>query len=200
MKGSRFGKVIQEVLGPVMGPLDFTFEQKTFFRELPSDVLHLVGFEFDPRTTETFRVLCGANTRRIPFYASKHPSEMGFIGAQHLTPTGWDINSGHWPCSDEQEARTSLAKIGALIPTVVEPWFEKHQTLSSVAEHMDTQHPRQGLDKARLYLADGNLALAESTLHAFIEVLEHPKPWNDPKELSNFKSQAQILLAELTVV
>lgn len=199
MKESGFTRIIREELGAPLRKRNFEYEKNTFFRELPSSVIHLIGLEFDPHVTDTFRVICGANTRRIEFYAQMPPRGLAFIGGQHLTPSGFDINSGHWPCANEREARTSLIEVLELIPAFVEPWFETHQTLSSVAAEMDTQHPRQGLDKAKLFLADDNLPKAVDTLQQFLQRLDSPKPWDDPKELANLKSQAEVLLKEISM-
>jgi hypothetical protein len=122
---------------------------------------------------------------------------MAYIGGQHVTAKGWDINSGRWPCATDEEARQSLAQIRDLVPTLVEPWFQQFQTLSSVAAKMDTTHPRQGLEKARLFLADGDRMTAAETLRQYLARLAAPKSWDDPKEIAGYKEQAIALLREI---
>lgn len=179
--------------------LGFEYSKLTFFRQLSSKVVHLIGLDLDPRTTETLQVLCGVNTRLIERYAAMDAQDMAYIGGQHLTSNGWSVNSGRWPCVTDQEARKSLEQIRDLVLTLVEPWFQQFQTLSSVAEKMDTTHPRQGLDKARLFLADANLPRAIETLGEFLQRLDSPKSWDDLQELAGLREQAEALLREISV-
>lgn len=197
MKNSKLDRLIRETLLPSMVNRGFEYGRMTFFRECPSGVFHLMGLEFDPRTTETFRVLCGLCTRAIEYYKDGPPHNFAYIGAQHLAADGWSPNSGHWPCTDEQAARQSLAQVESLARSLVEPWFASHTSLSSVAFHLDTQHPRQGLEKAKLYLMDHNPAQAKKTLQEFLTALAHPKPWDDKNELAGYQQQAEALLSQL---
>jgi len=180
-----------------MSALSFQYDRLTFFRETPSRVIHLMGLGFGRWTMEAFHVMCGVCTREIPFYMNRHPRDMAYIGCQHLTKNGWDRNSGQWPCSDEQAARASLSEIGELVPKIIEPWFQKITTLSSVAALMDGNHPRQGIEKAKLFLADGSRAEAVATLRAYLAVLAKPRPWHDSKEIATDKEQAESLLRQI---
>lgn len=191
MKRSQLNQLIQKTLNPLMTSSGFKYENMTYFRQCPTGVVHLLGFEFDPRTMDTFRVMCGVNSRMTGVDSSTNISDMAFIGAQHITRNGLDINSGRWPCDDEDSAQKSLSEIALIVPALVEPWYNTHQTLSSIASHMDSEHPRQGLDKAKLYLADGDPIRARAVLDMYVERLEQPKPWDDSDELDHLKKQAQ---------
>jgi hypothetical protein len=175
-----------------MCPLGFSLDKYTFCREINSGVIHLMSIGLDVRRSDSFHVLCGVCTRLI--YASEAPRNMGHIGARHLTAKGWNCNSGHWPCSNEADARSSLIAIGALMPAIVEPWFQEHTSLSSVAEE---EEERFGIDRARLYLADGKNQKAMEVLQKHLEYLLHTKAWMTPESRAKQEEEANNLLRQI---
>ena len=150
----------------------------------------------DARTTETFQVLFGVNAR--PNRPDKEVSEMGVVQGWHLTPKGLDRSSGRWKCDTEANALESLASISNLITAILEPWFQAHMTLSSVAREMDTN--QFGLQKAHLFLLERQVADAKQALLQYRNRLATPKPWDDPKRLKADQDQVDALLRDIGAI
>lgn len=172
---------------------EFGFEQGSFYRELPTGLIHLAMFGLDPRTTESFRLLCGVTARMM--YEGAKVSAMGAVISQHITPTGWDRNSGCWPCKDQSAALQSLAKIKVMIGSLMEPWFRRYTKLTSLANEMNTD--QSGLWKAKLYLAEEDPANARKTLGEYRQRLSQPKPWDDLNHLAREIQEVDALLGEM---
>ncbi|MGO9114665.1 MAG: hypothetical protein ACLP9L_36070 [Thermoguttaceae bacterium] len=193
MKQPVLHRLANQVLGERLAALGFQRHKGVFYRELPSKVIWLLMIGLDARTTETFQVLIGLNSRIISDNADV--SRMGLIAAQHVAQHGLHYNSAHWPCTDESTARESLSQIAELINTVIEPWFEQRKSATDLANEMDAiQH---GLRKAALYKADGDLTRASRTLEAYRERLSTPRPWDDPTWLATQEKAVDLLFREI---
>jgi len=113
----------------------------------------------------------------------------------HLTPDGWDYNSGCWPCDDESQALESLTTIKGMIDTHIEPRFQSKTTLSSLADEMNAD--RRGIEMATLYRAEGDIERARQALMQYRERLEKPQSWADPKRVAADIKRVDSLLQEI---
>ena len=190
MKQSHLLRLAFRALEKRFVALLFRYYEGCFYRELTSGVIHIVTIGLDARNNQTFQVLCGLNSRLIS--GEGEISHLGVIRAAHVTPMGWDRNSGHWPCDDESTALESLSKIGLLIDSLIMPWFQERTTLSAMADELSAEH--DGLRKAKLYIADDNLGQARESLSTFRERLNKPMRWLDPVRLEAIKEEVETLL------
>jgi hypothetical protein len=186
---ASFRQLAHGVLGERFAGLGFAFDQGTYWRELSSGVIHLVMIGHDARTNKTFQVLCGLNAR--PIVGDANISSLGVVCGWHVTPRGWDCNSGRWSCTDRSSALKSLQTLRGLIDTLIEPWFTKHTRLSDVAAQMEEA---RGIQKAELYIADGDSAKARMALQALLQWLRKPKPWMTSEEVAAIRQDAESLL------
>lgn len=194
MKQVALLRLAQRVLGDSLVPLGFQFYRGAYFRELPTEVIHIIGITLDVRSTETFRVMCGVTSRLL--YPDKDIVNMGVFGRDlHITAQGWDCNSGRWPCHDEAAALESLRRIKELVNTHIEPRFQATTTLSALAENMNTE--QHGMWKAMLLRTAGNMERARQVLLRFRDRLSKPKPWDDPDAVEAEKAKADALLREM---
>ncbi|MEI8122979.1 MAG: hypothetical protein WCI20_13110 [bacterium] len=184
-----FRQLAHSFLGGRLTELGFAYEHGTYWRELLSGVIQLVMIAHDARTNKTFGVLCGLNAR--PIAGDVNIANLGIVRGWHVTSKGWDCNSGRWPCDDRSSAEKSLQTITQLIDTLIEPWFALHTRLSDVANQME--EPR-GLQRAALYITDGNFMKARSALQALLQWLRTPKPWMTSEELEAVRQDAEFLL------
>jgi hypothetical protein len=193
MKQRQLHALARQHLDDCLLPLDFAASSGTYHRELRSRVIQIILIGLDARTNDTFQVLCGLNARLVSGEAD--PKSMGVFGGQHLTPHGWDCNSGRWPCENEKVACESFQRIRVLVKDQIEPWFRNRDSLSTLADSMNID--QHGLHMAALYRAENHLDRAVQSLHDYRERLCHPKPWDDSAELDEQLGEVDRLLQEL---
>lgn len=191
MKQSQLVTLVEASIGPRMQQLGFSHDGRVYFRELPSGVIHLMTFSLDIRSDNTFQVLCGLGARAL--YGDSDFRKMGLIGARQLTLNGWSCNSGRWSCVNVPKAQESLSQIGHLIDSIAEPWFQEHSTLSDVAEEEES---RFGIEKAKLYLADGDTDKAFASLHGHLEFLSSASAWMSSEKRAKEEAETRTLLMQ----
>jgi len=195
MKQRNLIKVALRVLGDPLQALGFLYDRGTYYREMSSGIMHLIGMGLDPHGSDEFRFMCGYNSRIL--HPDTKPRDMGYAGRDdvHLTPDGWDYNSGCWPCDDESQALESLTTIKGMIDTHIEPRFQSKTTLSSLADEMNAD--RRGIEMATLYRAEGDIERARQALMQYRERLEKPQSWADPKRVAADIKRVDSLLQEI---
>ena len=194
MNQSVLRRLAARILEDGLLEVGFHLVDSAYVRELSSGVIHIILIGLDARSKETFQVLCGVNTRQI--VGDEKPQAMGVFGGQHLTKKGWCVNSGRWGCRTEEEAIESLGRVRALCLELADPWLSQFQTLSSVAHILSDD--QQGIVKARLFVADGNIVGARESLLSYRRRLSQPKEWDNPKFLEKEKAEVESLLQAIS--
>lgn len=178
MKSKQVYKVANKMWIPHLGKIGFVERNGRYLRVCDSGVVHLIGIGKDPHGAETFRIMCGVDSVQIRKELSL---DFGFLkndGLYHLTPKGWDYNSGRWPCENEEEARASLAALLPLILDLALPYFEPIKTLSDVGNEInETRMPGLGWMKARLFMLDGDFSRARETIDRYAAWSAKPRNW-----------------------
>jgi len=178
------------------------FEERNgaYRQVLSSGVVRQFVLSKDPHGAETFMVMCGVDS--VPRVEGTD-LDYGFAkndGLYHLTPRGWDYNSGRWPCETEEQA---FASITALLPLILElavPWLESITTLSHVGDEInEVKSPGLGWIKARLYMLDGNIPRAREVAEKYADYVEKPEHRRIllPEDIEEDKERAARILAEV---
>lgn len=172
----------------------FTERNGAYLRIFDSGVVHQLALDKDPHGAETFRVMCGVDAVQLKEGAGPSYAFKKYDGLCHLTPKGWDYNSGRWPCETEDEACASLI---ALLPLVLElalPWLDPISTLSDVGNEInEVRNPGLGWMKARLYGLDGNFARACDAIERYAAWAAKPRNWGTRElQLEDLERAARI--------
>jgi hypothetical protein len=193
MKWSTLLTLARRLLDDAFAELEFQCDGGAYYRELASGVIQLVMIGPDARTDDSFQILCGLNSRLI--CEDRPASSVGVVRGWHLTARGWDCNSGRWPCADETTAFRSLTEIKALVGTLVLPWFQARTNSSSVADDISAE--QDGISKAKLYMADGDMGRAREALNVFRRRLGRPMPWMQPARIAALTAEVDSLIETL---
>lgn len=195
IKSKQIYRIARQVWGKGLSEVGFLEKNGEYRRALPSGVVHLIGIGKDPHGAESFRVLSGVNASLAAYEPSMQFGYIKFADQCHLTPKGWDINSGRWSCATEEDTRGSILKIWEKIRELAIPWLDRHKTLSSVAEEIDTRaSPMHGWKKAKLYMLDGDFPRAHAAIAEYAAWAALPKSWLPEKaQKENMERAAQVL-------
>jgi len=195
MKQKALYQITKKVLYPCLEPLNFENHNGRYVRELDTGVLHIMGIAHDPHGQRTFRFMCGVDAMQINDSLDKFHA--GFIKRYpHLTKDGWYYNSGRWPCETEEEALESLGKVKELVLELALPWFDAHQTLSSVADEI--YDDAQSVYKAKLYMLDGDKEKAEQTIKVYLDWINARRTYYvEPKWREERIAEALAFLEEI---
>lgn len=179
MKSKQLYTLAKAILYPTLETLGFETKNGKYTRILNSGVVHLIALAKDPHGAETFMLMCGVDATQLK--SEIHPN-FGFMkhdGLYHLTPKGWDYNSGRWPCETEEEAHASIAALLPLILNVAIPYIASIATLSDVGDEInETRMPHLGWMKARLYMLDGDVSHAREAIERYAAYAALPRPWS----------------------
>ncbi|MBI1320987.1 MAG: hypothetical protein GC168_18840 [Candidatus Hydrogenedens sp.] len=167
----------RKIWKPELKPAGFVEKDGRYYRTLDSGVVHLIGIGKDPHGGETFRVMCGVDA--LPL--KEEVGGFGYMkhdGLMHLTPKGWDLNSGRWPCITEEETKASVDAILPLIRDLALPYLAPITTITDVGNEInETRKPGLGWMKARLFQLDGDLPRALETIERYAAWAAKPRNW-----------------------
>jgi len=156
----------------------FAERNGAYLQVLSSGVVRQFALNKDPHGAETFMVMCGVDAVPLKEGTGFDYSFKKHDGRYHLTPRGWDNNSGRWPCETEEQA---LASITALLPLILElavPWLESITTLSQVGDEInEVSKPGLVWMKARLYMLDGDIPRAREAIDRYLVWAKKPRNW-----------------------
>ncbi len=200
MKSKGMYTLARKSLFPVLKPVGFEEHLGAYTRLLESGVVHHIGLAKDPHGAESFLVMCGVDAEPIK---GDGASVYGFFKRHdynHLTPNGWELHSGCWPCATEEEAVKSLGEVRHLVVHLALPWLDAHVTLSSVADEINALGmPPHNEMKMKLYLLDGDLPRARAALEDFAAWLAKPPIWGGkthfPKDIERLERMRQAIAA-----
>lgn len=178
MKSKQVYKLAKEIWFPELELRGFVEGNGRYLRSLDSGVVHLIGVGKDPHGAESFRVMCGVDAIQLKDFTEDSYGYSKKDDLYHLTPKGWDYNSGRWPCETEEEARASLSALRSLILDLAMPYFAPIATLSDVGDEInETRMPHLGWMKARLYMLDGDIPRAQEAIEQYAAYAALPRPW-----------------------
>ncbi|MBI1320986.1 MAG: hypothetical protein GC168_18835 [Candidatus Hydrogenedens sp.] len=197
VKARQVYKFAKEAWFPELKPSGFAEKNGEYHRILDSGVVHLIGIGKDPHGGETFRVMCGVDALPLKEELGGF-GYMKYDGFMHLTPSGWDLNSGRWPCKTEAETRASVEVLLPLICELAIPYFAPIATLSDVANEINEKRmPHLLWLKARLLMLDRNIPGALNTIEKYQEFVTTPRPWMSKKHVQGEIDRAEQIRAEI---
>ena len=177
VRAKQVYKFAEEVWYPELRSLGFAEKNGEYHRILDSGVVDLMAISKDPHGGETFQVMCGVDAMPLKEEVGGF-GYMKYDGLRHLTPKGWDNNSGRWPCVTEEETRSSVAALISLILDLALPYFAPITTLTDVAEEInEVREPDLLWMKARLLMLDRNISGARAAIEAYAEWAAKPRNW-----------------------
>lgn len=184
MKAKQIYKIANEIWLPELSRRGFEQKNGSYLRVLNSGVVHHIAIDKDPHGADTFRLLCGVDS--VPI-REETKTDFGFVKRDelyHLTPKGWDNNSGRWPCETEEESRASVHTLFPLICDLAIPYFAPITTLTDVGNEInELRRPQLLWVKARLLMLDGNIKGAQDSINKYEAYVTSARPWISQKHV-----------------
>lgn len=198
MKSKQIYRIAKGIWVPILRPMGFAVRNGRYLRIHDSGVVQLIGIGMDPHGAGTFRVMCGVDSVQIREALGLDFAFLKADGLYHLTPSGWDYNSGRWPCETEEEALASLTMLRSLILELAIPYFDPITTLSHVGDEInETRMPHLGWMKAKLYLLDGDIPRARETIARYAAWAARPRNWGTQAHQQEDMERAERLRLEI---
>lgn len=198
MKSKQLYTLAKAILYPTLETLGFKTKNGKYTRILNSGVVHLIALAKDPHGAETFMLMCGVDATQLK--SEIHPN-FGFMkhdGLYHLTPKGWDYNSGRWPCETEEKAHASINALLSLILELAIPYFESITSLSDVANEInEVRMPGLVWMKARLYMLDGDIPRAREAIEHYAAWAAKPRNWGTKEHQREDMARAEQVRQEI---
>ena len=122
----------REILGStVLFENKFELAKRTFYRELPTGVRHVLFVDMNMQATKVF-VVVGLNSRVV---SRDIPADQaGVCHAHYLTPGGVVTRQAAYPAKNKEQLTASLVRAAQACREHAMPWFDAFQTLESVAD------------------------------------------------------------------
>lgn len=198
MKAKQVYRIAKAIWLPALQPRGFAENNGEYFRLLDSGVVHLIGIGKDPHGAKTFRTVCGVDAKQLQNESRQYYGYKKKDCLYHLTPKGWDLNSGRWPCETEEETRASVNALLPLILDLAIPYFEPITTLSDVGDEInEVRMPHLLWMKARLLMLDGNIPRALKAIDDYEAYAKTPRPWMSQKHVLEEIERAAQVRAEI---